>query len=84
MGSFGNSACCALNLFDFLDRPAVVEFGLGLIAQEQGPSVGLPSRTVETFAQRVVAILGAGDFDIAAADESSRVRHLAVRITFAS
>ena len=45
-------------------------FGLGLIAQEQGPTVGLPDHAVETFAQGVVAVLGAGDFDIAIAGEA--------------
>jgi hypothetical protein len=44
-------------------------FGLRLIAQEKRPGVGLPGHAVETFAQSEVAVLGAGDFDIAFAGE---------------
>src|ERR1039458_2976506 len=40
-------------------------FLLGLIAQEQGPTAGLAGHARETFAQRVVAVLGARDFEIA-------------------
>jgi hypothetical protein len=39
-------------------------FRLGLITESQGPTVGLFHQAVESFAQRVVAVLGAGDFDI--------------------
>jgi hypothetical protein len=46
-----------------------VTFGLGLIAQEQGPTVGLPGHLLEALCQREVAVLGAGDFDIAIARE---------------
>ena len=42
-------------------------FRLGLIAQERGPTVGLAGHAMETFAQQVVAVLGARDFDIASA-----------------
>ena len=38
---------------------------LSLIAQEQGPTAGLAGHARETFAQRVVAVLGARDFEIA-------------------
>src|SRR5713226_5558378 len=61
-------ALCA-EPFEFLHRAAVVAFGLSLIAQEQGPTVGMRGHAVETFAQSEVAVLGAGDFDIATADE---------------
>ncbi len=44
-------------------------FRLRLIAQKQGPTVGLAGHLLETFAQQVVAILGARDFDIAIAGE---------------
>jgi hypothetical protein len=45
-----------------------VAFGLSLIAQEQRPSViRLPGHALETVGQGVVAVLGAGDFDIAIA-----------------
>ena len=43
-------------------------FRLGLIAQEQGPTVGAAGHPVEAFAQQVVAVLGACDFDIAAGE----------------
>jgi hypothetical protein len=37
---------------------------LGFITQEQGEGVALPGHAVETIGQGIVAILGAGDFDI--------------------
>jgi hypothetical protein len=46
-----------------------MSFGLSLIAQEQGPTVGLAHGAVETFGQGEVAVLGAGDFDVAIAGE---------------
>ena len=48
-------------------------FRLGLIAQEQGPPVGLAGAAAETFAQQVVAVLGARDFEIAS--DEVRVYH---------
>ena len=39
-------------------------FRLGLIAQGQGPTVGLAGAAAKTFAQEVVAVLGPSDFDI--------------------
>jgi hypothetical protein len=44
-----------------------VTFGLGLIAQEEGKAVGLAGHAVEAVAEQEVAVLGAGDFDIAVA-----------------
>ena len=44
-------------------------FRLGLIAQKQGPTVGLAGHLLETFAQQVVAVLLARDFDVAVAGE---------------
>ncbi len=55
--------------FELLDGAAVVAFGLELVAHGEGPTVGLANHAVETFAEEVVAVLGAGDFDIAIADE---------------
>jgi hypothetical protein len=55
--------------FELLDRAAVVAFRLGLVADGQGPTVGLLDHAVESFAQYVVAVLGAGDFDIASTNE---------------
>jgi hypothetical protein len=55
--------------FEFLDRAAVMAFGLSLIAQEQRPTIGLLDHAVETFGQGEVAVLGAGDFDIAIAGQ---------------
>ena len=48
---------------ELLDGTAVVAFGLGLIAENQGPSVGLFHQVVESFCQRVVVVLGGGDFN---------------------
>ena len=39
-------------------------FGLGLIAKEQGPTVGGFHHAVETLAEGIVAVLGAGDLEI--------------------
>jgi hypothetical protein len=36
--------------------------GLGLIAEENGPAVGLAGEAHETIGETVIAILGAGDF----------------------
>jgi hypothetical protein len=46
-----------------------VTFGLGLIAQEEGKAVGLAGHAVEAVSQQEVAVLGAGDFDIAVAGD---------------
>ena len=54
---------------ELLDGAAVVAFRLGLIAQKQGPTVGLAGHLLEAFAQQVVAVLLARDFDIAIAGE---------------
>src|SRR5688572_17745587 len=50
--------------FEFLDGTAIMPLGLGLIAQEQRPAYGSFRHAVETLAEGVVAVLGAGDFDI--------------------
>jgi hypothetical protein len=50
---------------ELLDGAAVVAFGLGLVADGQGPTVGLFDHAVESFAEHVVAVLGAGDLEIA-------------------
>jgi hypothetical protein len=50
---------------EILDRAAVVPFGLGLVAQEQGEGGGLGGEGMEAFGEGVVAVLGAGDLDIA-------------------
>jgi hypothetical protein len=42
-----------------------VAFGLGLIAQEQGPGVALADHAAEAFAEGEVSVLGAGDFQVA-------------------
>ena len=54
---------------EFLDGAAVLALGLGLVAQEQGPGVGLLGGAVEAFAENEIAILDAGDFDVAIAGE---------------
>jgi hypothetical protein len=44
-------------------------FGLGLVAQEDRPAVGLADQAEEAVGETVVAVLGDGDFDIAVAGE---------------
>ena len=51
--------------FEVLDGAAVVALGLRLIAEKQGPGIGLAGEAVETLGEAVVAILGAGDFEVA-------------------
>jgi hypothetical protein len=58
-----------LEPFQIFDGTAVETFGLGLIAQEEGPGVGGFGHTLEAFGEGVVAVLLAGSFDIAIADE---------------
>jgi hypothetical protein len=54
---------------ELLDGAAVVTFGLGLIAEEERKAVGLAGHAVEAVSQQVIAVLGAGDFDIAVAGD---------------
>jgi hypothetical protein len=49
---------------EFLDGAAVEALGLGLIAEEEGKTVGVFVEAVEAFGEEVVAILGLGDFVI--------------------
>ena len=44
-------------------------FGLGLVAEEEGPAVGLAGEAEETIGEAVVAVLGAGDFDVSISGE---------------
>jgi hypothetical protein len=46
-----------------------VTFGLGLIAQEEAKTVGLAGHAMEAVAEQVIAVLGAGDLDIAVAGD---------------
>jgi hypothetical protein len=39
-------------------------FGLGLVAQQQGKTVGLADQAMEAIAQQVVAVLGLAGFDL--------------------
>ena len=43
--------------------------GLGLIAQQEAETVGLAVQAMEAVAEQVVAVLGAGDCDIAVAED---------------
>src|ERR1017187_1213880 len=52
---------------EVLNGAAVLALGLGLVAQKEFPGVGLLSVHVEARGEREIAILGAGDFDIAIA-----------------
>ncbi len=82
MGSFANLvrqfSPQGFEPLELLDRAAIVAFRLGLIAQKQGPNVGLAGHLLETFAQQVVAILGARDFDIATPASSGFMRVIGV------
>jgi len=50
---------------EFLHRTAVKSFGLGLVAEEQRPDVALAGDAAEAFGEGVVAVLGAGDLQVA-------------------
>jgi len=54
---------------ELLHGAAVVTLGLGLIAQQEGEAVGFAGHAMEAIAQQEVAVLGAGDFDIAVAGD---------------
>jgi hypothetical protein len=60
-----------LQALEIFDGAAIEPFGLNLVAEEQGPGVGLlvAGHAVEAFGEGVVAVLGSRDFDIAIADE---------------
>jgi hypothetical protein len=58
-----------LEAVEILDGAAVEAFGLGLVAEEQLPAVGLAGHALESFAEGVGAVLAAGDFDVAIAGE---------------
>jgi hypothetical protein len=51
--------------FELLDCAAVLAFRLGLIAQEEGKGVALTNQAAEAFGEGEVAVLGAGDFQVA-------------------
>jgi hypothetical protein len=52
---------------EFLDGAAVVALGLSLITQQEGEAIGLAGHAMEAIAEQEVAVLGAGDFDVAVA-----------------
>jgi hypothetical protein len=54
---------------EIFEGAAVLAFGLGLVAEEDGPAVGLAGEAEEAVGEAVVAVLGAGDFDVAISDE---------------
>ena len=65
-GEFGAEGFEAVELFQ---GAAVLALGLGLVAKEEGPDVGFFRLVCEAIGHAKVAILGAGDLDIAIADE---------------
>ena len=65
----GQGGAEALQALEVLHGAAVQPVGLGLIAQEQRPTIGALGHAVEAFPEGVIAVLGAGDFDIAIAGE---------------
>ncbi len=58
-----------LQALELLDGAAVVALGLGLIAEQQGPGIGALRHAVEARSQGEVAVLSAGDFDVAVAGQ---------------
>jgi hypothetical protein len=54
---------------EILEGAAVLALGLSLVAEEERPGVGLGGEAEEAGGEEVVAVLGAGDFDIAIAGE---------------
>ena len=60
-----------LDAIEFFDGAAVEALGLGLVAEEQRPTVGVFDHAMESFAQGVGAVLAAGDFDISIAGQGS-------------
>ena len=50
---------------EFLDCATVKAFGLSLVAEEEGPGVAVAGDTAEAFGEGVVAVLGAGDLEVA-------------------
>jgi hypothetical protein len=53
--------------FEFLDGAAAVAFGLGLVAQEEGPGVRLPGEAVKALGDVEIVFLAEGDFTVAQA-----------------
>jgi hypothetical protein len=51
--------------FELLDCAAVLTFRLGLVAQEESPGVALADQAAEAFGEGEVAVLGAGDLQVA-------------------
>ena len=51
--------------FKLLDGATVEAFRLRLVAEEQGPGVAFAGDPAEAFGEGVVAVLGAGDFEVA-------------------
>src|ERR1039457_2014456 len=49
---------------EFLDGAAVEALGLGLVAEEEGETIGVFVEAVEAFGEEVVAVLGLSDFVI--------------------
>ena len=54
-----------LETVEILDGAAVEALGLGLIAEEELPGIGLAVQSVEADGEAEAAVLGAGDLDIA-------------------
>jgi hypothetical protein len=55
--------------FPIFDCPAILALGVGLIAHQNAPDVRFLHHDAEAFAESEVAVLRAGDFDIAIARE---------------
>ena len=51
--------------FELLNRPTVVALRLGLVTEEESPGVALAGDAAEAFGEGVVAVLSAGDLQVA-------------------
>ena len=59
----------ALEPFELLNGAAIMTLHLSIIAQEQGPAIGLAGHAVEAFAEEIIAVLSARDFDVPVAGQ---------------
>jgi len=69
VGRFCEFGAEGFETVEILDGAAVEAFGLGLVAEELQPGIGIAGDAMEAFGERAVALLGAGDFELAIAEE---------------
>ena len=64
-GFVGGLGAELFDALEILHGTAVKTLGLGLVAKEEGPGVGIAGALGEAFGEAEIAIVGAGDFEIA-------------------